>query len=808
MILYKNLFIIKVYSLKTKEKARKYMKKLEFFKGKAKAIFAGTFLAGIIFTGNVFATTELKVDTSVAFDEWNKLSSEAKDQTAMPRTYDVEIPDSILNKYDYDSMPQVLNQLLGNSVNPLSKVGSVHDSRFNLAEELDLRVEHQQNTTECWAFSLIKAVETNKALQSGIREMEDFSERHMDYATSRNFLDGTNEAGFNRDVGNGGLLVVGLAYLTNGQGAVLEQDMPFKNEEKKISLSEIDKDVDTIVNDYYNFPTVHKEYERDAKGNTVSVKYKKANGSLYTESELEALRNMIKEHLVENGAIASMTGGNYTEYYNNSNAFKATAYNCNTNTRIRDHAITIVGWDDNYPKENFGDGRMPSTDGAYIVLNSYGETSFDGGYIYISYEDFFIEEELYGVGSTGNVDYDKLYQNDYYGGIYRIGLDTQLTGSIGTSYDRDKSKKEILESIGVNISNYANIEVYVNPEDSSFATSKLVKVAETTEVLYPGFHRVDITPIELTGESFAIVVKQKSESGGFYFQIEANISNSAYSLVESENRSYISLHGNTWTNITNLNVSGIDMTKADVCIKAYTVEDEVVIPDEPTDEPTEEPENPEGTEPSDKPNDPKPENPEGTEPSDKPNDPKPENPEGTEPSDKPNDPKPENPEGTEPSDKPNDPKPEEPEDPKPSDKPDDTEPEEKIEITTNYTIKDGYIMNVDFNTTKEKALSNIKVNAGKNIINSDGSSVDDDELVKTGMKLRLSDGSIYVIIVRGDINMDGLLSLIDLSKILLHYNGVKGFELNGDALKGADMNLDEKVSLVDVSQMIVLYNSI
>ncbi len=739
------------------------MKKLEFFKGKAKAIFAGTFLAGIIFTGNVFATTELKVDTSVAFDEWNKLSSEAKDQTAMPRTYDVEIPDSILNKYEYDLMPRVLNQLLGNSVNPLNEVGSVHDSRFNLAEKLDLRVEHQQNTTECWAFSLLKSVETNKALKNGIREIEDFSERHMDYATSRNFADGTNEAGFNRDVGNGGLLVVGLAYLTNGQGAVLESDMPFKNEEKKISLTEIDKDVNTIVNGYYNFPTVHKEYETDEKGNTVSVKYKKANGSLYTESELKALRNMIKEHLVENGAIASMTGGNYTEYYNNSNPFKANAYNCNTNTRIRDHAITIVGWDDNYPKENFGDGRMPSTDGAYIVLNSYGENSFEDGYLYISYEDFFIEEELYGVESTGNVDYDNLYQNDYYGGIYRIGLDTQLTGSIGTYYDRDKTKKEILESVGVNLSNYANIEIYVNPEDSSFATSKLVKVAETTEALTPGFHRVDITPIELTGESFSIVVKQKSESGGFYFQIEANISNSAFSLVESDNRSYIALHGNTWTNITNLNVSGIDMSKADVCIKAYTVENEIDLPDDPTDNPTEEPD----------------------------------------------DTQPEEPDNTEPSDRPDDTQPEEPDNTETSDKPDDKEPEEeKIEITTTYTIKDGYIMNVEFNTTKEKVLNNINVNSGKNIINTDGTSVEDDELVKTGMKLRLSDGSIYVIIVRGDINMDGMLSLIDLSKILLHYNGVKGFDLSGDALKGADMNIDGKVTLVDVSQMLVLYNSI
>ena len=761
------------------------MKKREFFRGKAKAIFAGTFLAGIIFTGNVFATAELKLDTSVAFDAWNELSSEEKEQSVMPRTYDVEIPENILNKYKYNSSdrkPIVIEQLLGNTVNPLEKVGSVNDSRFNLAENLNLRVEHQQNTTECWAFSLLKSLETNKALQRGLRDIEDFSERHMDFATSRTFIDGTNDAGFNREVGQGGLLVVGLAYLTNGQGAVLEEDMPFKNEEKKIYLNEIDKNVDTIVNDYYNFPTVHKEYERDAKGNTISVRYKKANGSLYTDEELKALRYMIKEHLVTKGAISTMTGGNYTEYYNDSNVFRATAYNCNTNTRIRDHAITIVGWDDNYPKEYFGDGNMPSTDGAYIVLNTYGENSFNNGYLYISYEDFFIEEELYGIGSTGDVDYDKLYQNDYYGGIYRVGLDTQSTGSIGTSFKRDITKEEVLKSVGVNISNYANLEIYVNPEDSSFATSKLVKVAETTETLYPGFHRIDITPVELKGESFAIVVKQKSEGGGFYFQIEANVSNSIYSLVESDNRSYISLHGNTWTNITNLDIAGLDMSKADVCIKAYTDEDPTDQPgtDDPTDQPgTDDPTDQPGTEdPTDQP---------GTDdPTDQPGAEDPTDQPGTDdPTDQPGADDPTDQPGTD----------------DPADKPD-------IEIVTKYTVDEEYIMNVEFNTTKEDVLNNITVNTGKNIINSDGTSVGNNEIVKTGMRLRLSDGSIYVIIVRGDINMDGLLSLTDISKLLLHYNGMRGFELTGDALKGADMNIDGKVSLIDLSQMLVVYNSI
>ena len=249
------------------------MKKNKFFTRKAKAIFAGSFLAGIILTGNVWATTaDLKLDTSAAFDEWNSLSEEEKVQTVMPRAYNVDIPENILNKYEVELMPRAVNELLGNSISQLDPVGNVTASRFNLADKLNLRVEHQRNTTECWAFSLMKSMETNKALKNGVREIDDFSERHMDYATALNFTDGTNPGGFYRDVGNGGLLVVGLAYLTNGQGAVLESDMPFQDDERRISLSEIDKQVDTVVTDYAIFPTIHKEYERDSKGNTVSVK--------------------------------------------------------------------------------------------------------------------------------------------------------------------------------------------------------------------------------------------------------------------------------------------------------------------------------------------------------------------------------------------------------------------------------------------------------------------------------------------------------------------------------------------------------
>ena len=84
----------------------------------------------------------------------------------------------------------------------------------------------------------------------------------------------------------------------------------------------------------------------------------------------------------------------------------------------------------------------------------------------------------------------------------------------------------------------------------------------------------------------------------------------------------------------------------------------------------------------------------------------------------------------------------------------------------------------------------------------------ENDIIKTGMKLRLSNGEEYVIIVRGDIKEDGKITLTDLSKLIAHYNENEGMQLKDNQLKAADMNLDGVINLVDISQMIVLYNEI
>ena len=45
---------------------------------------------------------------------------------------------------------------------------------------------------------------------------------------------------------------MGLSYLSNGTGAVLEQDMPFEDNENQILLSAIDKKADTTITDNFH----------------------------------------------------------------------------------------------------------------------------------------------------------------------------------------------------------------------------------------------------------------------------------------------------------------------------------------------------------------------------------------------------------------------------------------------------------------------------------------------------------------------------------------------------------------------------
>ena len=115
--------------------------------------------------------------------------------------------------------------------------------------------------------------------------------------------------------------------------------------------------------------------------------------------------NTMKELVYKYGAVSVGISAK-TAYFNQNEIDPETgeayplgrSFYCYEEGTAINHSVPIVGWDDNYPKENFTHSvkgmsdtkayalTTPENDGAWIVQNSYGDSNYDDGFIYISYE--------------------------------------------------------------------------------------------------------------------------------------------------------------------------------------------------------------------------------------------------------------------------------------------------------------------------------------------------------------------------------------------------------------------------------------
>ena len=107
----------------------------------------------------------------------------------------------------------------------------------------------------------------------------------------------------------------------------------------------------------------------------------------------------------------------------------------------------------------------------------------------------------------------------------------------------------------------------------------------------------------------------------------------------------------------------------------------------------------------------------------------------------------------------------------------------------NYNIKDDYISNVKAETTLEDFKKNYITIDEYNILHNDAE-LENGNVVSTGDMIRLSDGTVYTIIVAGDINKDGNVTAYDLSMLRNYILRIE--ELDNIEMLAADANCDEK----------------
>lgn len=273
--------------------------------------------------------------------------------------------------------------------------------KFNLNDNIDILVEDQGQSGWCWAYSSLKAVDTYSAINLGVNYNS--SEAHLAYMRSSYFGGWIKGYKNSNDVWNtgGSFEMLDVYAKENCNGPVLESEISNKKYEFSVINIEKFQKANKLVNvmETKGYPTIEKNYNEDG-----TIQYKNGS-SICSEQQVNEFRKTIKEHIMNNGGLYTYIEcpDDGTVYYNSETAAYFWKGDKSQLEREGGHAVTIIGWDDTYSKNNFNAECRPSNDGAYICLNSWGSNWGKGGYFYISYDDYTVETQLSGVTNIKKV---------------------------------------------------------------------------------------------------------------------------------------------------------------------------------------------------------------------------------------------------------------------------------------------------------------------------------------------------------------------------------------------------------------------
>ena len=289
--------------------------------------------------------------------------------------------DFISNSVSNGEIPSDINFInQENSNNNLNLKSSSEEipNKFDLREKVNIRVKSQGANGNCWAFASLESLETYLQLH-GYGDY-DFSEKHLAYVESSEFPASKSTLGLFK----GGLFEDFEDYVKNSYGPVFEEEVPYNQNYTKGDYDYLFNIAPkATVTETVNFPNIDK------------------TNYTYTDEELQNFRNSVKKHIMTNGSLfAYVIAPQHFPNYYNEYTYASYFPKFNDEFLRYAHAVSIIGWDDNYSKDNFNMANKPEHDGAYIALNSYRPYFGKGGIYYISYDDVLVEEFLSGVSSA------------------------------------------------------------------------------------------------------------------------------------------------------------------------------------------------------------------------------------------------------------------------------------------------------------------------------------------------------------------------------------------------------------------------